>query len=170
MEGARRAGPEDIDAVVEMVRNGIAELRPNRGGSVWWRREAHREPIDQVIAAAIEDDPTRTVVVGTVDGVVVGYALMKAETLHDGAVLATISDLFVEPDARCIGVGEAMMDILEEEARSFGAIGLDGIVLPGDRASKNFFETFGLTARAIIVHRSLVDEDDRDAAKPDTSP
>ena len=28
-------------------------------------------------------------------------------------------------------------------------------VLPGMRDSKNFFETFGLVARAIVVHRSL---------------
>lgn len=159
MEHARRAGPDDVAAIVALARQAVAELRPNRGGSVWWRREAHREPIEQVITAAVEEDPTRTAVVGTVDDVVVGYALMRAETLHDGAVLATISDLFVDPEARGIGVGEAMMDILEEDARALGAIGLDGIVLPGDRASKNFFETFGLTARAIIVHRSLADDD-----------
>lgn len=155
MEAARRAGAEDCDAVIDLARQAIAELRDNRGGAVWSRREAHAEPVDGAIAHAIEDDPTRTAVVGTIDDVVVGYALMRAETLHDGSVLATISDLYVDPGARGVGVGEAMMAELEREARGWGAIGLDGIVLPGDRESKNFFETFGLTARAILVHRSL---------------
>ena len=80
---------------------------------------------------------------------------MRSEWLHGGAILATIRDLYGSPDARGIGVGEAMMAVLEDRARAWGAVGLDGIVLPGDRQSKNFFETFGLTARAILVHRSL---------------
>jgi hypothetical protein len=29
------------------------------------------------------------------------------------------------------------------------------MALPGNRATKNFFETFGRTARAIVVHRTL---------------
>ena len=33
--------------------------------------------------------------------------------------------------------------------------GIGSTVLPGDRASKNFFESFGLVARAIAVHRDL---------------
>ena len=114
--------------------------------------------LSPALEEALADDPARAAVVGLVDDVVVGYGLMRAETLHDGAVLAMISDLYVSPRARGIGVGEAMMAELESRARAWGAIGLDGIVLPGDRESKNFFETFGLTARAILVHRSLEDE------------
>jgi hypothetical protein len=34
---------------------------------------------------------------------------------------------------------------------------MDSLALPGDRATKNFFESFGLKARAIVVHRSLVE-------------
>ena len=36
-----------------------------------------------------------------------------------------------------------------------GAVGVDAIVLPGARDTKNFFETFGLKARALVVHRAL---------------
>jgi hypothetical protein len=32
---------------------------------------------------------------------------------------------------------------------------VDALVLPGHREGKNFFERFGLTARAIVVHREL---------------
>lgn len=155
MESARPAEPGDRDAIVALARAAISELRPNRGGAVWARREAHAEPVEDAIDEAIASDPGRIAVVGLVDDVVVGYGLMRSESLHDGAILATISDLYVYPDARGIGVGEAMMAVLEDRARAWGAVGLDGIVLPGDRQSKNFFETFGLTARAILVHRSL---------------
>ena len=41
-------------------------------------------------------------------------------------------------------------------ATAAGAIGVDALALPGDRATKNFFETFGLKARAIVVHLSLL--------------
>lgn len=157
MEGARRATVDDVGPIVDLIRQGTGELRPNRGGAVWARREAHAEPVEPIVADALDDDAA-TVVVGTVDEVVVGYGLMRFEPLHDGDVLAMISDLYVDPEARGIGIGEAMMVELEDEARRRGAVGLDAIVLPGDRSSKNFFETAGLTARAILVHRSLVDD------------
>jgi len=48
-----------------------------------------------------------------------------------------------------------MMVTLEEWARERSLVGLDAVALPGDRDTKNFFETFGLVARAIQVHRSL---------------
>jgi hypothetical protein len=36
-----------------------------------------------------------------------------------------------------------------------GCFGVDSLALPGDRHTKNFFESFGLVARAIVVHRKL---------------
>jgi hypothetical protein len=48
---------------------------------------------------------------------------------------------------------------LVAHASDAGAIGIDALALPGDRATKNFFETFGLKARAIVVHRSLMATD-----------
>ena len=40
-------------------------------------------------------------------------------------------------------------------ASAAGADGVDSIALPGDRVTKNFFERFGLTARALQVYRRL---------------
>lgn len=40
-------------------------------------------------------------------------------------------------------------------ATAAGCLGIDALALPGNRETKNFFEASGLTARAIVVHRSL---------------
>jgi len=106
-------------------------------------------------ALASASDGTGTVVVGTLDDHVVGYAVASLRSRHDTGRVASISELFVEPAARCVGVGEAVMDAVVRWAEANGCVGVDASVLPGNRAAKNFFERFGLTARAILVHRSL---------------
>lgn len=156
MESARRAVESDASVVAFLARQGVAELRPHRGGQIWSLREAHAEPIEPVLATYLgHHDDRRIAVVGTIDETVMGYGLMTIEPLHDGALVAMVSDLYVDPGARRVGVGEAMMDLLVAEATKVGAIGIDALALPGDRDTKNFFETFGLVARALLVHRAL---------------
>jgi GNAT superfamily N-acetyltransferase len=157
---ARGADLRDLDEIVRLSRQSIAELTPHRGGSVWSRYQAHAEPLEPVLAALIEGAETGSrAVVGTVNEVVVGFGLARLDDLHDGERLAVITDLYVDPEARAIGVGESILDLLIAWARAAGAIGIDALALPGDRATKNFFETFGLTARALVVHRSFADDE-----------
>lgn len=158
METARPATAGDVQAILGLHREGVAELRPNRGGGIWFRREARPEPIEADIEAHLGADPDRLAFVGLIDDTVVGYSLACFERLHDGELLLVVSDLYVQDGAREVGVGEALMDCLLTEARNRGAVGIDSFVLPGDRAAKNFFESHGLKARAILVHRSLEDE------------
>jgi GNAT superfamily N-acetyltransferase len=75
--------------------------------------------------------------------------------LADGGRLGTVTDLYTEPGCRELGIGEAMMESLVDWCRAAGCFGVDSLALPGDRHTKNFFEAFGLVARAIVVHRSL---------------
>ena len=121
---------------------------------MWSQTAARVAPFDAGLRHELED-PDALVIVGTIDTTVVGYAACHVEPLHDGRAIARITDLYVLPDARKVGVGEAMMVALEEWARERSLVGLDAVALPGDRDTKNFFETFGLVARAIQVHRSL---------------
>lgn len=154
MEAARLADAGDLEAMAHLAEQAVEELAPLRGGSVWARREARRPPYSDSLAESQADD-AQLVVVGTVHDSVVGYAVVRLDPLQDGSLLAIVDDLYVEGRARGIGVGEAMMDILVGWAEERGAVGLDGFALPGHRDTKNFFETFGLTARGIIVHRPL---------------
>lgn len=156
MEAARAALPTDVAAITDLARTAVGELGLLRGGPVWQLQDARVEPIGDGVAhdVAMPVDEGLAVV-GTIDDTVVAYGVSRLETLSDGSLLAEVSDLYVDPGARGIGIGEAMMDLLVEHAEAAGAIGIDALALPGDRETKNFFETFGLKARAIVVHRSL---------------
>ncbi|MYH00551.1 MAG: GNAT family N-acetyltransferase [Acidimicrobiaceae bacterium] len=155
-EGARRAADSDLAAVTELAATAAAELAPRRGGYVWARLEARTEPLEQSLDRDHRSDDA-LVVAGTIDGAVVGYGVIRLVELHDGAVLGRVTDIYVMPEARGVGVGEAMMGELMDWARQRSCIGVDSLALPGDRETKNFFETHGLVARAITVHRSLTD-------------
>jgi GNAT superfamily N-acetyltransferase len=154
VEGARPATPADVEWLAALARQAIAELSATKGGAMWARREARQEPVDAGLAEAV-DDPERLVLCGTIDEAIVGYAAVGIEVLRDGGRLAVLTDLYVEPGARGVGVGEAMMDAVLAWAGARGCIGVDGLALPGLRDTKNFFETSGLVARAIVVHRPL---------------
>jgi len=156
VEAARSALPADVAAITELARTAVGELGLLRGGPVWQLQDARVEPIEAGIAADVALRPDQGLaVVGTIDETIVGYGVSRLEALTDGSLLAEVSDLYVDPGARGIGLGEAMMDLLVAHAVDAGAIGIDALALPGDRETKNFFETFGLKARAIVVHRSL---------------
>ena len=59
------------------------------------------------------------------------------------------------PRARGVGVGYELMRACVEIARRAGCVGIDARALPGDRETKNFFESFGLVARSLVVHSAL---------------
>jgi GNAT superfamily N-acetyltransferase len=154
MEAARPAGPDDLPRLVELAESGIAELTDSKGGAMWSRREARAQPVAASLEAALSAED-HLVLAGTVDGAVLGYAVVRLETLRDGERLGVVDDIYVEPEGRAVGVGEAMMDAVLEWCQARDCIGVDSLALPGNRETKNFFESFGLVARAIIVHRSL---------------
>jgi GNAT superfamily N-acetyltransferase len=95
------------------------------------------------------------VLVGTLDESIVGYASAEVELLRDGRKLAVVHELFVEPPARQAGVGEELMGALLAWANEQECAGADATALPGNRATKNFFEANGFTARLLVMHRDL---------------
>ena len=153
-EGARPAEKDDIAVIAELAGQAIAELRPNRGGAVWALREARPLPLE---TGLLEDlaDSSAMLIVGTIDRATVGYGAIRLVELHNGAVMGSVRDIYVMPRARGVGVGEAMIDLLIAWACKRNCIGIDSIALPGDRHTKNFFETHGLVARSLTVHRPL---------------
>jgi GNAT superfamily N-acetyltransferase len=153
-EAARTALPADLPALVALASAAADEKREQKGGALWFRRERRQGDVAAELAAALAA-ADHEVAVGTLDDTVVGYGLVRTETLGDGSTLGVIDDIYVDPRARAVGIGEAVMDHLIGWCRDQGCFGVDSLALPGDRHTKNFFESFGLVARAIIVHRPL---------------
>jgi GNAT superfamily N-acetyltransferase len=154
VEETRAATVGDLPRLVELAEMALDELAGQRGGWVWSRREARARPVGRTLAAAIED-PDQHVVAGLVEGYVAGYGVARLEALRGGAAIGVVSDLYTEPLLRGVGVGEAMMEDLVAFCRRRGCVGVDSLALPGDRETKNFFESFGLKARALLVHATL---------------
>ena len=154
MEGSRPATAEDLPRIAELAELVRHELVPMKGGALWSAREAVAEPFEDTYGALIDHDDA-LVVVGTVDETVVGFGVVTLERLRTGETLGVISDLFVEPGARAVGVGEAMADDLVAFCAARGCTGIDALALPVHRTAKNFFEGSGFTARALVMHRAL---------------
>jgi GNAT superfamily N-acetyltransferase len=156
MEAARPATAADIDRLVALALELRSELRVMRGGALWEVRESRLRPVAEIFAELLTREDA-VVLAGTIDDVVVGYGTLELEMLSDGSRLALIGDLYVEPEARGVGVGEAIATELVARANAAGCIGIDALALPGHRATKNFFERAGFTARALVMHKPLPD-------------
>jgi L-amino acid N-acyltransferase YncA len=156
-EGSRPATSADLDRLAELIDDARRELTPTRGGALWAGRDASPPPHRPRLEALLDRVAAGSAIVtcGTLDDHVVGLAIAVTESLRDGSTLAVVEELYVEAGARAVGVGEAMMHALLAWAETAGCQGIDASVLPGNRAAKNFFERFGLTARAITVYRAL---------------
>lgn len=159
---ARVAVDADASAIAVIAEAIRDELVPLRGGAVLLAqqdRRATRESGD--VATAKPSEPASTAAfVGTIDDVVVGLATVSVEELLDGSRLGVIRELGVLLGARGVGVGEAMLDEVLAFCRRERCRGIDSYALPGTRETKNFFETFGFTARLLVVHTNLADDPD----------
>lgn len=150
METARPAGPADIEDMARLWAHAVAELDGPRGGRLL-AGALSRPDLEGFLAAAL-DDPDRLFVIGFIDDVPVGLASARIERDRREAV-ADVELIFTEPQARQVGVGESMLEVVAGWSAQHDVVGLDAPALPGNRAAKSFFETQGFQARLLIMHR-----------------
>jgi len=129
----------DVAAIAALREAALAELAGLRG--------ADRYPVQPLPAPG---DPARPLWVGELAGAVVGYLAASA-----AGTLGAIEAVYVDPGCRAVGVGRAMTELALDWFVEAGCSGVDGLTLPGARATKNFFEENGFTARLLVVHRRL---------------
>ena len=153
-ESVRVAELSDREVLRSLAAEARVELSNKRGGDVVAPLDPHRADSRAEIVSAVED-PAATLLLGDIDGTPVGYGLMTLRTVVDGSLHATVEEIFVLPEARSVGVGEAIIETLLADANERGAAAIQSMALPGDRATKNFFESQGMVARSILVHRWL---------------
>jgi GNAT superfamily N-acetyltransferase len=153
---AREAVAADLAVVAELWRSAVTEIASARGGRILGLEHHVAEPIEESLAR-VARRPDAAVIVGTLDDVVVGAATVEVDDLVDGARIGRIGLLYVEPEARGVGVGEALMAEVVAWCGRNECAGIDALALPGMRETKNFFERSGFTARLLVMHRQRLD-------------
>ncbi|HQV56504.1 MAG TPA: GNAT family N-acetyltransferase [Ilumatobacteraceae bacterium] len=142
IEAVRSAAAADVDELRRLEDRARTALIDQRGGSAVLDE---LPPIDWRSALG-------EVVVATIDDVVVGYLHLTIDQRT-----ATVASVYVDPQAREVGLGDEMLTVAFERARQAGCDVLEGWSLPGDRSTKNLYERAGVVARKIIVSRRLSD-------------
>ena len=151
---ARPATSEDIVFLTDLYRKLEAEMSAIH--PMWPRADGLDEPIEAAFLICIED-PDSLLLLGEIEGYPLGFILGRSRPLlaHEpGVRVGAIQMVFVELEAREVGVGEVMRDTLMKDFRRTGHSLFDSHVLPGHRLAKNFFEAGGFAARSIIMPHS----------------
>lgn len=134
---------DDIPDIVMLELQARAALVGQRGGDALLSEVPPESDWPQVIDSGL-------VWVGEFAGVVVGFLQLQV-----GAVVASVRQVFVDPEARELGFGDALLGEAVAEARRRGCQSIEGVALPGDRETKNLYERAGITARKIVVSKRL---------------
>ena len=151
---ARRAERFDLIDLVGMYRRLTDEQRAIR--SIWPDTDGLDEPADITLETLL-DTGSAVVVVGTIDGSVLGFLVAVEEPLlapNTDRRIGVIKLIYTEHDARGVGVGAAMLSVVMSELEGRGIDLFDARVSPGHRMAKNFFEANGFKTRSITMHRS----------------
>jgi GNAT superfamily N-acetyltransferase len=145
VELTTRMAREDDESLLSFLRtNALAEARTARGGELLAATLGSERAPDRAFLSVLVE----------LDGIPVGYVTAELVSLIDRR-LVEVAELYVEPGAREVGAGEALLSAARSWAIEKGACGIDVAVLPGSREAKNFLESAGLTARLIVMHEHL---------------
>jgi len=156
----RRGEAADADVLAALEHEARSAVGLGRGGSRWLQThpalaEGWPEAIDGggVFVATIATDGHAAVVGASDRAVIVGY--LVASVHADAERVVTVDQVYVHPDARELGFGDALLEAAMRFGRSQGAALIEAETLPGDREIKNLYERAGVTARLIVVSRRL---------------
>lgn len=149
----RPARPDDQATVEALHAAALAGLHGHRGGP---QLAAGLPRPDELVATL--DGPlgaSRCLLVGLLDGSVVGMATASLDSAPGSGRLARVDLLFVDVAGRRRGVGALLLAGVRGWARDTGCNGIDAPALPGDRGMKSLFEAAGMRARLLVLHGDL---------------
>jgi GNAT superfamily N-acetyltransferase len=145
----RRSAPGDARPLAVLEAEARAALVDARGGVRWLDEHP---AVGDGWASVMTSGHVFVAELDVADGpgLVVGYLVLLVVL-----PIARVDQVYVTPDARELGFGDALLEAATEAAAAAGASVLEGTALPGDRETKNLYERAGITARLIIVSRAL---------------
>ena len=150
----RRAQPEDVPEIERMYTPAEREQVSLR--EAWGIADGLAEPHSETLSSIIADEEESFLAVGTIDGVTFGFTWAHLADLLPQAAgerIGVIRMIYVDEEARAVGVGEVMLAGVMEWFASKDVQRFDAIVSPGHRLAKNFFESAGFKARRITMYR-----------------
>lgn len=139
---------DDLVQLAELQDIARAGLASQRGGVRWLDEHSDRQWERRGDAVQV--------LIGDLDGVVVGYLVL---IMTPGSPVAVVDEVYVAEWARELGYGDGLLAEAVERARAAGLQYLEATALPGDRDTKNLYERAGITARAITVSTTLTPSD-----------
>ena len=149
----RSAAKDDISLMLRILSEAEDEIEKWRGGKVL-RESRPAGSFAELLERCLEREDMLCLL-ATLDDVAVGIGLAGQAELANGDPIAKIQILYVLNGARGVGAGAAIMAELAAWAETNSCIGLDATALPGDRNTKNFFESHGMSARALTLFKHL---------------
>lgn len=144
VESVRPAGPEDATRCDELFDAARRQAANQRGGSQLLGTEGPG------FATAAD----RQVLLGELDGMAVGIAAGWVDR-GGGRTVGQVACCYVEPEAREVGLGSALLSELLAWFTDVGCEAVDAPALPGDRSTKQLLERSGFRARLLVLHRPL---------------
>ena len=153
VESARIAEQNDRVLFLSLFDASRDEIADHKGADLWERTRALTGTSSEVFETVSEHEDF-ICLLGTYDDYPFGFLIAEWVTIYDKKSL-DIREVFVDSEMRSVGIGEAMMSSLFDQAKKLTAFSIVARALPGDRELKNFFERFKITARIIEVERKL---------------
>jgi GNAT superfamily N-acetyltransferase len=131
------ASPQDLAEVVRLL---AAQLEEHA--------IALPATLEKAVAGMLEDPRRGRILLAGLGERAVGLACVSFTwTLDLGGHSAWLDELFVEPDLRSKGIGQALLRAAIEEARSTGAIAVDLEVVEGHERAARLYERHGFARR-----------------------
>ncbi len=152
-EGARLANEYDFLEFNNLFTSGRREIEDRKGSELWVKLESLGNSASEIFKEYLSNE-RKALIVGEYCDYPLGFMLVEIVNINQEKA-ANIQEVFVDMEARDVGLGEVIMDHAIEWSRSKGASVLLGRAFPGDRATKNYFERFHITARLIEVSKKI---------------
>ena len=150
MELARPATASDRASYVRLIGEALTHAASMRGGPAL----VGGATVEDLLARWAHGNAPARVFVGEYAGAVVGVLAVGPQD-PEGERRGRIECCYVDPDARGVGVGTALMGAAVEWCEASGCVEVDALALPGDRTTKQRLEAAGFTARLLTLSRRL---------------